>query len=527
MKKTLLMLVAFMATMTAFAQDEQEGWEKSFTPVASASDLAGMCTAVAADGAVYASSTYDQAFQFAGKNVKDPEGLLSSCVLKYDKDGNELWSVSLIGKCEIHAMTADTDGTLYIAGTSEDVTVKVTGTDDNTKEIVNPSADPYDSGVLSPTVFSAFIVKITKEGVVENTTQLTPGTNAEVAASEFPFYMEDWDPLTVSPRGIVICGDKVYVSAAYKGDVKVGDNIIWQGAYVLAYDGMVFADNRSYGIASFSKADLTNAENAAYIQMKDNKTGEIQNYPEGIGIANNNGKVYASFLGWGNLNIIGATTKSIEFSLIPGATSEDNPTIEHGFVLVDLADIENAQIYHAEGNTNSYPTYDVADMAFQDGACIIGGTFYGNLPLKTEITKNVNTSFVASIQMADYSVKWATPNEVESYATCMIVTGEEIHASTDAATFTFKTATGEVKADKTRNQSYADADVYNDQYASTIYKKDATVYVFSPKMSPSGIEAIKAAAAQGEAKIYNLNGQRVATPQKGLYIVNGKKAVIK
>ena len=28
-------------------------------------------------------------------------------------------------------------------------------------------------------------------------------------------------------------------------------------------------------------------------------------------------------------------------------------------------------------------------------------------------------------------------------------------------------------------------------------------------------------------EVYNLNGQRVAQPTKGLYIVNGKKAVIK
>jgi hypothetical protein len=33
--------------------------------------------------------------------------------------------------------------------------------------------------------------------------------------------------------------------------------------------------------------------------------------------------------------------------------------------------------------------------------------------------------------------------------------------------------------------------------------------------------------AAGEAITYNLNGQRVAQPTKGLFIVNGKKVVIK
>ena len=31
----------------------------------------------------------------------------------------------------------------------------------------------------------------------------------------------------------------------------------------------------------------------------------------------------------------------------------------------------------------------------------------------------------------------------------------------------------------------------------------------------------------GEGSVYNLNGQRVAQPTKGLYIVNGKKIVVK
>ena len=41
----------------------------------------------------------------------------------------------------------------------------------------------------------------------------------------------------------------------------------------------------------------------------------------------------------------------------------------------------------------------------------------------------------------------------------------------------------------------------------------------------TGIKAIETAkAANG---IFNINGQRIAAPQKGLYIVNGKKVVIK
>lgn len=50
---------------------------------------------------------------------------------------------------------------------------------------------------------------------------------------------------------------------------------------------------------------------------------------------------------------------------------------------------------------------------------------------------------------------------------------------------------------------------------------------FSLDGSVTGIEGVQAEAAEGEKVYYNLNGQRVATPSKGLYILNGKKVIVK
>ena len=47
---------------------------------------------------------------------------------------------------------------------------------------------------------------------------------------------------------------------------------------------------------------------------------------------------------------------------------------------------------------------------------------------------------------------------------------------------------------------------------------------FSDKAT--GINSVKASAAEG-SEIYNLQGQRVAQPTKGLYIMNGKKVIVK
>ena len=527
MKKTLLMLVAFMTTMTAFAQDEQEGWMKSFAPVADASDLAGIHTAVAGDGSVYASSTYNQAFQFAGKAVTDPEGLISSCVVKYDKDGNEQWSVSLVGACTVHSMVADTDGTLYIAGTATDEKVVLTGTDGTAKEIINPVSDPWGTGEFSVDAYSAFVAKISKDGVIEKVQVITPATNEEVAMDFENFYIQ-LDMIAVRPYKLMLDGDKLYVAARYMGDVST---LGWNGAYVHE-DGMTI-DVYSYGVFSMLKSDFSNIGSVANVQQ----TGTITNSEydvEAIDFVVYNGVPHVAFIGFGNLTLTtAADSKNFEFKM-EGASMN-----EHALVLANVNDLNKTKVFAAAPHDYLGATYDLLGATIAGENCILGGTFYGNFPLDNTVTKDKNTSFVASIKMSDCSVNWTAPNPVESEATCMIVTGEEIHAAANEIQkegdeekekevgkhYVFKTADGTLK--KTENQGFNDAAVYNDTYCSTIFTDGANVCIFSPKMSPSGIEAIKAAAAKGETKIFNLNGQRVAKPQKGLYIINGMKVVVK
>ena len=519
MKKILLVLVAFLATVSVSAQNE--GWQKSFAPVANADDLAGVHTAVAGDGSVYASSTYNQAFQFAGKNLTDPDGILSSCVLKYDKDGNEKWSVSLVGSCTIHAMTADTDGTLYIAGTAtDDAKVVLTGTDGISKEIEIPYAYNmlYEMDIIS--CYPGFVAKISKDGVIENLLVLTSTTNEEVAMDFDNMYLAT-DIISVRPNKIALAGNRVYVAARYMGDVA---QLGWKGAYVKYIEAMATIDAYSYGVFGMLKSDFSALGSYANVQQT-GSIAETMSEPEAIDFVVYNEIPHVAFFGYGNLTLA-TNDNSKDFTF-----QKDDNGLEHALVLANTRELSKNVVFHAATHDNAnLDNYRLVGAALAGDNCILGGTFYGNFPLDNKVTKDKKTSFVASIKMSDCSVNWAKANDEESQATCMIVTGEEIHASTDKATYVFKTANGELKSEQTMNQSFNDADCYNDKYVSTIYTNGTNVVVFSPKMNPSGIEAIKAAAKTGAAKIYNVNGVELSAPQKGLNIIKtaeGTKKMMK
>ena len=499
MKKLLLMLVAVTATMTTFANAEDEGWQKSFSPVANKADLDGVHTAVASDGSVYASSTYNQAFQFAGKAVTDPDGLLSSCVVKYDAQGNEQWAVSLVGKCKINAMTVDTDGTLYVAGEYVDA-VTLSGTS-GTKEL---SGNPLKT--------SAFVAKVNADGVFADVASFTPTAN-------LPEGYEDWCELGIYPNKIVIDANKVLVSCMFKGDVA---ELEWQGSYVDVY-GMAYMDNRSAGIFMLDKADLSNPTSVATIQhtgrIVDQMMEDIQDFPNAIDFVVYGGIPHIAFIGWGNLTLTTpAGSQPFSFEMAGDGNNE------HALVLVNAVAPSQPKIFHASANDHGGATYNLVDATLAGDNCILAGTFYGNFPLDNSVTKDNNTSFVASIKMHDCSVNWAVANEVESEAKCMVVTGEEIHASTADALYVLKTANGELKG--TEDKGFEDADSYNDQYVSTVSTDDNNVIVFCPKMNPSGINETKT-LKNAAAKYYNVNGVELSAPQKGLNIIKTTDGVKK
>ncbi|MBQ8064890.1 MAG: hypothetical protein IJ200_04440 [Prevotella sp.] len=68
----------------------------------------------------------------------------------------------------------------------------------------------------------------------------------------------------------------------------------------------------------------------------------------------------------------------------------------------------------------------------------------------------------------------------------------------------------------------------NSAYLPTDFDgSSAPVFLLFSGSETTGINAVQGSQSKANGEYYNLNGQRVAQPTKGLYIVNGKKVVVK
>ena len=481
-------------------------WIASFEPVSDAKELNGIKTASAADGSVYVSSTYNKAFTFGGKEVADPEGLTSACIVKYNEKGQEQWAVTLEGSAVVYALDTDADGTLYAAGSYIDV-VKYTGTDGTTGELAG-GADAH----------SAFVAKISKDGKVESVKTIAPVINAAILES-FMYFPEP-NYVYVTPNNIQIDGEKVYVSATYTADVE---ELGWKAAYLNVFDFM-YMENKSAGIFSLDKANLANPTSVATVQNTENISYN-QYYPEALDFTAENGTVYVGFFGFGNLTLATpAGNKDFTF----GISTDESGNKEHAFVLATIGSDVNAKVFNTEMHAKDAKPYNVF-MDIAGDNLLIGGTYYGQMPFDTSKNSGELTSdvFMTSVNKADAFVNWTVVGAKEAEATCMAAAEETAILSTTANEFfEVNIADGEVL--RTEPQMLDDADAYAAICQSIVYRSEGKVYVKGRfNSSADAIEDVKAPSLQAEGHSYNMAGQRVGKNYKGIVIKNGKKYLVK
>lgn len=411
-------MVALVVAMTATAASDP-AWTKSFAPVADKASLGNVKTAAGADGSVYACTKYDQTFSFADASITDPEGILSSCIVKYDKTGAEKWAASFIGgNATVNAMTVDTDGSLYVAGGFLDAVLKIKGTGDAVE--LTGSEDAV----------TAFVAKFSADGAVSNVIKVTSKANEEIVNSGM-YYPEVGD-VSIMPENILVDGDKVYVTATYTGDVV---ELPWKGSYLNVFDFM-YSDNKSIGVFSVAKSDLSGI--ASECTLANTETVSYnQYYAEAFKYMRNEGKPYVAFIGFGKLTLkAGDVTEDFVFN----TTTDESGNKEHALVFSKLDG--NSVKFGAANHDKDARAYTIVGGDVIDGVAYIGGTFYGNFPLNNMFTVTDDTPFAAAINLSDGSVKWS---QVAGKAGKAIFAGAhdaECSVVTSSDAFTFAVADG-------------------------------------------------------------------------------------
>lgn len=434
MKKLLLMLVAFVATMSASAQafitdddmNVENGWAATFTPVADDDVINAADVAQAADGSVYVASTFTKSFTFAGKALPDPEGMTSSAIVKYDKEGKELWAAPMVGNIAVSAMTVDEDGTLYAAGSFTD-------------EVEYTGADGVKGTIKSEDVLSAFIAKVSKDGKFEAVKTFLATPDADLLATGLYFPEE----IYVSPTTIKLNGGKLYVAANYNANV---DDLGWKAAYLNVFDFM-YMENRSKGIFSLSKSDLSGATSVLTVQSTERISYE-QVYPEALNFDfDADGNVVYAFIGFGNLTLATPdASKGFTFE----TTNDDSGIKDHALVIGTIKDGISAKEFTGNKNAGEAIPYSIAGLYVQDGTIYMAGTTYGSDWFDVSISHEKDYAFVAAFKASDFTPKWdrtASLPEDDVKATAIAISDDDIYFTTNKDAYRIDLATGDMLAD--------------------------------------------------------------------------------
>lgn len=239
------------------------------------------------------------------------------------------------------------------------------------------------------------------------------------------------------------------------------------------------------------------------------------------------------------------TTKETTFGGLFCIEGNDDQTYDITF---NLADANKFYFYYPLGSDARYAPVVRKEIKAANGYATFSSTEtpnFGDLPTGVSAytlsiendTKIVKSSFSGTLATTqgvllenttgnDVIVNlpvWNNPEEVSDNVLVSIPSATKLNQVVDGKTNYILTKVGGVVGFFKVNTagSYVNAGT---AYISVSSNNARESYLFDDKETTS-INAVENAKMEGQA--YNLNGQRVAQPAKGLYIVNGKKVILK
>lgn len=516
MKKFLLLMVAVVACVTVQAQVFKQAakWSKSLTPVTEAKKLGGTRTAVAADGSVFTTGTYNQDLKF-GSSLLEPDGLTPAYLAKYSADGKELWAVGLVGNSLIHALTTDADGNVYLLGTLAEE-VKFESVDGATKTVQGMKV----KGAFTQDPRAAFVAKYDKDGNLKAVRTIEATANSGIVTPD-PYYVNQAE---VQPTAFGIFNGKVYVGLRHDGDVKI-DNVDWKGRYNFAF-GFTHVDNRSVGIMSLNADDLMGATSVADFGAKEVLTNDGTFNATDVSFTVANGTVYAAFVGYGTLELTTAKgTKDFTTEIAQG-------TMPRVYVLASISESNLVAKAFTTKADKDGDNYRIGRMVLDGDKLFVSGISAGSNPFNNDLqTVGASTLFVASLNPTDLALNWVAGDaydegDVNHYAQGlhdMLVNNGEVLLAGYAEKTSDHSLTAQlnywITADGTVKPAASDSIVSvaknKDVVAVITNANNQTTVSVYDKKNVTGINQVVASKADRVA-VYNLKGQYVGTTLDGL-----------
>lgn len=382
-----------LATVAANAKDVLDAptWTDNLTTTAEAKDLTrAAAMAVDNEGNSIVTGSFTKDLEFAASYLEPVAN--SAFIAKYDKAGAKKWAAGLAGAATITTVATDAEGNVYAAGVFAD-NVAIKDASGDTKATITGMADKVDK-------VSGFIVKYDKQGAYVASKTILAESNPEIAAQDMLGVLNP----SFTPLKLVVAGNKLYLSASYKGNVAL-DGVTLQGKYACT-EGWLFNDETAMCVLSFDAADLANANIVSVLGATKQLTNEATYNTEDVNFAINDGKIYVAYVASGKDMTLTAAGKDTK---IETAYEAETGVIEHAYVLAAIDGSQvTTQVYHSVATDNSNTLNTIDEMAYQKGKLYLAGSFNQALPFDNTISYLGGCdAYAACLDAESLSKNWA------------------------------------------------------------------------------------------------------------------------
>ena len=518
MRKFLLLIAVALFSTATYAQL----WDASIS-AAGAMDAVDFNSPAAMDkdGNLYVTGTLTEAFDFAGQEVTPLA--LGAYIAKYDVNGKELFAIVLHGSISVTAITTDADNNFYVAGSyaGEAYIADVEGV---TGEYVTLTNSEEDSRT------AAFIAKYDAQGNLLAVKSYKAEHNDFMKEMDANFMYWGMAP-RVSISKIVAEGSTVYVQFSYIGGVTIDANLTTEAKYI-DYFGMGYLEFESTSLVSFD-SNIENASELAQLTIAD--MGDASTSIRSFNFDVDGENVYVAAFGVGNLVLTtSAGTEAFDFAFDgEGAAEKGAILAKVGTKVVKFSNIPNS----------SYANFDAINgIEVRDGKIYLAGTFGVTCAFdNSKVATGASDVFVASIDANELTADWVYTNANDEGETnkfyeevTAVAFGKEHVYVVDAITDMNNEVAPAAKNYAVSYQGVANEGIaipattvaYNENNVAVINYTDATYITMFGAEVTNSIESV--AVETENTVIYDLTGRRVENiANAGIYIVNGKKVVVK